>query len=124
MIKSYKEREDSMLKLPVCPYCHAVYHYKTVQKTVKQKEITCHNCKKTFLISYKKGRFLLLLFVAVFLVGFNLFLLNILKNITIWGCLTVTVVFVLIAMLLFPYTVRYKKKAESAKKEKKNNKRA
>ena len=113
-----------MLKLPVCPYCHAVYHYKTVRDTVKQKEMTCHNCKKTFSISYKKGRFVLLLVVSVFLVGFNLFLLNILENITIWGCLTVTVVFVLIAMLLFPYTVRYKKKAESAKKEKKNNKRA
>ena len=114
-----------MLKLPVCPYCHAVYHYKTVRDTVKQKEMTCHNCKKTFSISYKKGRFVLLLVVSVFLVGLNLFLLNILENITIWGCLAVTVVFVFIAMLLLPYTVRYKKIQKGQKnRETKKNKRA
>ena len=50
-----------MLKLPLCPYCHAVYHYRQVRENTHKEEIACHNCGKKFKVSYKKGRALLLL---------------------------------------------------------------
>lgn len=98
-----------MLKLPLCPYCHAVYHYKTVRETTHNKEEICHNCGKKFKISYKKGRIWLLLAAAVLLVIINIVCLNLFENITVWVCLGVTVALLLLIIPLFPYTVRYKK---------------
>ena len=111
-----------MLKLPLCPYCHAIYHYKTVRETTKEKEQICHNCQKKFTVSYKKGRAVLILAAALVLIVLNILLLTIFENITIWVCLAVTVLLVLLVTLLFPYTVRYKKTENTDNKKK--NKRA
>lgn len=98
-----------MLKLPLCPYCHAVYHYRQVRESTHEKEIVCHHCGKKFAVSYKKGRALLLLAAAAVLIAVNLLFLNLFENITIWGCLGFTIVLLVLTFSLFPFTVRYKK---------------
>lgn len=110
-----------MLKLPVCPYCSAVYHYKEVKSSCKDKELVCRNCKKTFSVSYKKGRVLLIIAAALILMIFNVIMLNMFKNITVWGCLAFTIILLALACLLFPYTVRYKK-IENKDKDRNKNK--
>lgn len=98
-----------MLKLPLCPYCHAVYHYGQVREKTHNKEIACHHCGKKFAVSYKKGRALLLLIAAAVLVAVNLLCLNLFENITIWVCMSITIVLLALTIPLFPYTVRFKK---------------
>lgn len=98
-----------MLKLPLCPYCHAVYHYRQVRESAHKIETVCHHCGKTFAVSYKKGRVLLILIAAAVLVAVNLLFLNLFENITIWACLGVTIVLLVFTFSLFPFTVRYKK---------------
>lgn len=97
-----------MLKLPLCPYCHAVYHYRQVRENTHKEEIACHNCGKKFKVSYKKGRALLLLAAAAVLVAVNLICLNLFENITVWVCLGVTAFLLALTIPMFPYTVRYK----------------
>lgn len=76
------------------------------------KELTCHNCGKKFIISYKKGRALLLMAAAVLLIIINIVCLNLFENITVWFCLGVTIALLLLVIPLFPYTVRYKKETK------------
>lgn len=106
-----------MLKLPLCPYCKAIYRYGDVKKNTHKKSIKCHNCGKSFEVSYLKGRIIFICIVAALLIVINILLLNFVSGITILACLLITVAVVGIAVLLFPYTVRYKKtEAEKDKK--------
>lgn len=98
-----------LLKLPVCPYCKAIYRYGDVRKKTHDSTIKCHNCHKSFMVSYVKGRVILLLAAAVLLIAINVLMFNFINGVTLLGCLIFTAVFISLAVLLFPYTVRYKK---------------
>lgn len=98
-----------LLKLPVCPYCKAIYRYDDVRKKTHDSTIKCHNCNRNFKVSYVKGRVILLLAAAVLLIAINVLMFNFINGVTLLGCLIFTAVFISLAVLLFPYTVRYKK---------------
>ncbi|MCQ4021967.1 MULTISPECIES: hypothetical protein [unclassified Ruminococcus] len=98
-----------MLKLPVCPYCRAIYRYKDVKNVTHNKNCECHNCKRKFTVSYIRGRVIILAVTAVFLIALNLLMLNFLSGITILGCLILAVLFISLAVILFPFTVRFNK---------------
>lgn len=116
-----------LLKLPLCPYCKAIYRYDDVKKTTHEKTVECHNCKKKFSVSYIKGRVIILSVAAVLLVILNIIMMNIIDSITIWACLITTVIFISITVLLFPFTVRFKKidgEESSLTKKNKNKKKS
>ena len=98
-----------MLKLPVCPYCNAIYRYKDVKKITHIKKCECHHCKRKFTVSYIKGRAVILIVTALILIALNLIMLNFLNGVTILGCLIIAAVFISLAVILFPFTVRFKK---------------
>lgn len=97
-----------MFKLPVCPYCHAVNGYKDVKKSTKRKVDRCHHCNRMYRISYLAGRVKILLLVGILLVVFNLIILYTSKGLNLQLMLLVTMTGVIIAILCFPFTVKYK----------------
>ena len=98
-----------MLKLPVCPYCNAIYRYKDVKSITHDKVCRCFHCNKKFTVSYKKGRIVILSAVALLLIALNVLMFNFVSNVSILGCLIISVLFISLAVILFPFTVRFKK---------------
>lgn len=98
-----------MLKLPVCPYCNAIYRYKDVKSITHDKVCRCFHCNKKFTVSYKKGRIVILSAVALLLIVLNVLMFNFVSNVSILGCLIISVLFISLAVILFPFTVRFKK---------------
>lgn len=109
-----------MLKLPICPYCHAVNSYNDVRKSAKAKAKRCHHCNAMYRVSYLLGRIILLMIVGIILVAFNLLILYTSQGLNLHLMLIVTAVGVALAVMLFPFTVRYKRMSrEEIKKYKK-----
>ena len=104
-----------MLKLPVCPYCHARYNYKDVKNMYKRKKENCHNCKKSFNISYK-GNILLIIIGSIIIATMKVISFNIFANINIWLELIFTIIPVTILFCLFPCTVKFYKDDSKNKK--------
>ncbi len=106
-----------MLKLPVCPHCHAVYSYKEV-RDMKQGSMLCYHCKKKFSVNKKLTRFIFLAVVCAVLIIFNLAVIFSTDNISIVMIIT-DMVFVTAAVLMSPLTVRFK--PEKMTKSEKNS---
>lgn len=116
-------------KLPVCPYCNAIYRYGEVKNLSKYKNVKCRHCKKIFKVSYKKRRAVYLTVFCIFLILLNILFYNIFRNMTIYISLSITVLLLCIAFFLLPYTVKFLKsdinkrieKEEKRIKRRKNN---
>lgn len=112
-----------MLKLPVCPYCHAVNSYNDVRKSAKVKAKRCHHCNAMYRVSYLSGRIILLIIAGIILAAFNLLILYTSQGLNLQLMLIVTAMGVTLAVMLFPFTVRYKRMSrEEIKKYKKKQK--
>lgn len=96
-----------IFRLPICPYCHAVTRYSDVKRTTHNKIIKCHHCNKNYLVSYLKGRIILISIVSIALIVINIFLLKQTTGVTIPFLAIGDAVVVLVAVFLFPFTVRY-----------------
>lgn len=97
-----------ILRLPICPYCHALTRYGDVKRTTHNKIIKCHNCKKNYQVSYLKGRIILILIVSIALIVINIFLLKQTAGITLPFLAIGDAIVILVAVFLFPFTVKYK----------------
>lgn len=97
-----------ILRLPVCPYCHAVTRYGDVRRTTHNKIIKCHHCGKNYRVSYLTGRIILISIVSAALIIINIFLLKQTTGITIPFLAISDAIIVLAAVFVFPFTVRYK----------------
>ncbi|MGN1131282.1 MAG: hypothetical protein ACI4RL_00130 [Ruminococcus sp.] len=98
-----------MLKKPVCPHCRAIYEYSEINNQRNNEEIKCHNCKKIFTVKKTGGYILLMSMAVLFAIAFNIFLLTV---INIKGVITLfvsAVLIIIVALLLRPFFVRYKK---------------
>ena len=95
-----------MLKLPLCPYCGAGFLYPAVRRSKGRRTGTCPNCGKEFRIWGGKGRAVLFSACALVLVGLDVLLLRV-PSMNLTFLLSVTVLGVVCALLLVPYTVRY-----------------
>lgn len=97
------------MKLPLCPYCKAIYRYGDVKRVTHNKSCECHNCGRKFSVSYIKGRIIIILITAVILIALNLLLFNLVDGVTVISCLIINALFISLAVILFPFTVRFKK---------------
>lgn len=103
-----------MFRLPVCPHCGTVYRYRDVKKAQKQKENTCYHCKKGFrarLLPYVMVEALILLPLCI---GFNILLLNRMSRLNLIALFAVTIGFLLIGYLVFPFFVAFQKTEKTA----------
>ncbi|HHZ06831.1 MAG TPA: hypothetical protein GX401_08630 [Clostridiales bacterium] len=106
-----------MLKLPVCPHCHAVYRYGEVKKLAKYKKIQCRHCNKIFYVSSVKGKAIYIGIICALLIMINIFMFNVISNITVYHCLIVNVVIISLSLLWMPFTVKFKKLDVITKKD-------
>lgn len=95
-----------MLKLPVCPYCKAVYHYKEVKILSRYEYLECRHCDKVFEVESKKNKIIYFSIVCVLLILLNLLLLQI---INVYWCIGITAALLAVSLLLLPYIVKFKK---------------
>ena len=99
-----------MFKLPKCPYCKTIYHYKDVKKELMEKECTCYHCKKHFKSTLFPGGIILLLIVLFCAIGFNFFILSFISKLSfleIIIMLVITIIFLVIGYLLYPLFVSF-----------------
>lgn len=111
-----------MFRLPVCPHCGTVYRYRDTKKAWKQKENTCYHCKKTFrakLMPYGAAEALLLLPLCI---GFNILMLNRMRDLNLFALFAATVAFILLFYLLIPFFIHFVKKEENPEKSVKTTK--
>lgn len=98
-----------MFKKPLCPYCRAIYDVKDIKNQVHNQRVTCHNCKKTFVVK-KQGGFALVMMIAVIVaIVFNLFLITVINVKSIVTMFVSAVIFIVLALLLKPFFVKYVK---------------
>ena len=98
-----------MFKLPECPYCHTIYRYRDVRKTVYKSEEKCYHCKKSFKVS--KIKILILFLIIAFITAIlNIFQLYMIEDLTSIGIIITNVVVVTLGIFLIPYFIGYKEK--------------
>ncbi len=106
-----------MFRLPICPHCGTVYHYKEVKNAVKKKENTCYHCNKKF----KAGLFPGILIAAVIPIALsillNLVMLNRMQEMQLLPLFAVTLAFLLIIYLIIPFFVSFKKSGDNEDKK-------
>lgn len=95
-----------MLKLPVCPHCHAVYSYKEVSE-MHQGDKICYHCKKKFSVRKTAGAFIWISVICALLVVFNLIIIFSTDDFNIIPVLT-DLAAVTAAVLMLPLTVRFR----------------
>ena len=98
-----------MLKLPDCPYCHTIYRYGDVRKTINKNEEKCYHCKKNFKIS-KIKILILFLIIALITAILNIFQLYMIEGLTFIGLIVTNVITLTIGIFLIPYFIKYKEK--------------
>lgn len=117
-----------MLKLPRCPYCGAVFYYKTVKRTTQQGTMKCEHCGNTFRIEYKRPYAMFLFLATLVVLAIDVLLLSLLQANTIYSVTLFTLVAVIVCYFLLPYTVQYQKihprgiSSETLNQQKKKNK--
>ncbi len=109
-----------MFRLPICPHCGTVYHYKEVKRAVKQKENTCYHCDKQFRAKLFPGILIAALLPITLSILLNYVMLSRMKDMQLLPLFAVTLVFLLIVYLIIPFFVSFKKINENS--EKKNKK--
>lgn len=98
-----------MFKKPVCPHCRAIYDYKEINNQKNNEKIKCNNCKKYFTVKKTGGYILLMTMAVLFAIVFNIFLLTVIKIKGIIPLFISAVLIIIIALLLRPFFVKYKK---------------
>lgn len=107
-----------MFRLPVCPYCHTVYHYGEVKKIKNEKTCFCYHCKKKFKIKKAPGYFVLWSLFTIAAILINIAVLLIMPVFSIWPLIVISVLIEVLGILFIPYFVSYKK-FDSKKDQKK-----
>ncbi len=97
-----------MFQLPVCPYCHTVYRYNQVRKSIKEEEKECYHCHKKFRVSKMPSVFILWLIVVSAAVMVNLVFLFVMPVINIIPVVIISFLAVITGVLFIPYFISYK----------------
>lgn len=98
-----------MFKKPVCPHCRAIYDYKDINNQKNNEKIKCHNCKKYITVKKTGGYILLMTMAVLFAIVFNIFLLTVINIKGIIPLFFSAMLIIIIALLLRPFFVKYKK---------------
>ena len=97
-----------MFKLPECPYCHTIYRYGDVRKTVYKSEEKCYHCKKSFKVS-KIKILILFLIIALITAIFDILALCMIAGTSFIGLMILNIIAVTAGFFLIPYFVEFKK---------------
>ena len=113
-----------MLRLPVCPHCHAVYTYKEVSD-MHSGNMICYHCKKKFSVSKTKGKLLFMSAVCLLLIAANTAIMVTSENFVPVIIMLADAAVITAAIFMLPLTVRFRaeKFTKSEKREKKKEKR-
>ena len=98
-----------MFRLPLCPHCGTVYHYKDTKKAARDKHHTCYHCHKEFRATLFPGVIVIGGIMLILCIGTNLLLLsrmNALNLILLFGA---TIIYILLCYVLIPFFVRFVK---------------
>ena len=106
-----------MFRLPVCPHCGTVYRYKETKSTVgiKRKKNICYHCKKEFTASLWPFVAIEALVLAAICVVINILILSRMRELSLIPLFAVTVSFILLIYLIFPFFIRFRKSGEETK---------
>lgn len=120
-----------MFRLPVCPHCGTVYHYKDIKNEIKQKQDTCYHCKKQFRVSFFPGVLICGGILLILCIALNILVLFRMRDFQLWPLFLITLVFILLLYLLIPFFTSFRKtedidnktnQTKQKPKTKKNNK--
>ena len=106
-----------MFRLPICPHCGTVYHYKEVRNAVKKKENTCYHCEKKFRARLFPGILIAAVIPITLSILLNLVMLNRMQEMQLLPLFAVTLVFLLIIYLIIPFFVSFKKNEKNENKK-------
>ena len=106
-----------MFRLPICPHCGTVYHYKEVRNAVKKKENTCYHCEKKFRARLFPGILIAAVIPIALSILLNLVMLNRMQEMQLLPLFAVTLVFLLIIYLIIPFFVSFKKNEKNENKK-------
>lgn len=109
-----------MFRLPLCPHCKTVYHYKDTRKTLKKKHCTCYHCKKDFSAGIFPGILVIGGIILILSILTNIFLLSRMKNLNLIELFISTILFLGLLYILIPFFVSFKKEPEDKKTNKKS----
>ena len=106
-----------MFRLPICPHCGTVYHYKEVRNAVKKKENTCYHCEKKFRARLFPGILIAAVIPIALSILLNLVMLNRMQEMQLLPLFAVTLAFLLIIYLIIPFFVSFKKNEKNENKK-------
>ncbi len=99
------KEELHLFKLPVCPYCHAIYRYSEIGN-IKGKECECYHCQKSFEVN-RRLRAVPVVIVCILLIIINLFMMHTSIDLNLRPMIAIDAVSVFLSLLAFPFTVRF-----------------
>ena len=105
-----------MFRLPVCPHCKTVYHYKDTKKATKEKISVCYHCKKEFKASIFPGIFIIGAIVVALNILVNILLLSRMTGLNLLLLFIVTILFLGLIYILLPFFTTFSKTEDSNKK--------
>ena len=108
-----------MFRLPVCPHCGTVYHYKETAQAVRKKENSCYHCQKKFRAKVFPYLLVGALLPLLLCVAFNIFLLTRMENLQLLPLFAVTLICLLAIYIILPFFTVFKKTEEKEPKNKK-----
>lgn len=99
-----------MFRLPVCPHCKTVFHYRDVWKIKNKKTEKCYHCGKSFKVS-RVGYLVLLLIVVLLSVVVNVMILSSMSNIlsSIAPIIIFSLTVVVLALIFTPFFIIFKR---------------
>ncbi len=108
-----------MFKLPVCPYCYAIYRYSEIGK-LKEKECDCYHCGKRFSVN-RKLKIVPVLIVCAVLVLINLYMMHTSIDINLFPMIIIDASAIFLSLLYVPFTIRFVPINSRKFERKKNN---
>ena len=98
-----------MFRLPVCPHCKTVYHYKDTKRTLKEKNTVCYHCQKPFRATLFPGILIIGGIVLVLSILTNILLLTRMTSLNLIVLFLSTLIYLGLLYLLIPFFISFKK---------------
>lgn len=105
-----------MFRLPKCPYCGTVYHYRDVKRAAKRSENTCYHCHKKFKAGRMPGALIAGAILLILCIGTNLLILSRMKTLNMIILFAVTVAYIVLFLAVNPFFVKFRKNDNEEKK--------
>ena len=113
-----------MFRLPVCPHCGTVYHYRDVKDAMKRKEINCYHCQKKMTVKKFPYMIVGIILPLILCIVINVILLSRMTMLNLIPLFVITIVFLLIIYFILPFFVKFKNTEMKSEKKSEKKKKA